>query len=57
MGDGWKKKSKGNAKIHIHEGVANNRAIVENHNGITFNGKKFVSLDAAKAEALKQEVV
>lgn len=52
---GWKKKFKGSerggAHIHTHPDV--DRAIVENHLGITYDGKSYPSLDAAKAAALK----
>lgn len=45
----WSKKKKGNAKIHILEG--HNTAIVENFNGITYNGKKYENLELAKNAA------
>jgi hypothetical protein len=50
----WTKRFKGSerggAYIHTHPDV--DRAIVENHNGITYAGHSYVSLDAAKAAAL-----
>lgn len=49
-GDGWTKKSKGNAKIYTHPSVE--RAVVENHWGVTFNGLKYPSVDMAKIAAL-----
>ncbi len=52
---GWKKKFKGTerggAHIHTHPDVE--RAIVENHRGITYDGQSYSSLEAAKAAALK----
>ena len=51
-GDGWTKKSKGNAKVYTHPGVPDGRAIVENHWGVTFNGVKYPSVDLAKIAAL-----
>ncbi len=52
MTDGWTKKSKGNAKIYTHPGV--DRAIVENHWGVAYDGQKFDSVEAAKISALAQ---
>jgi hypothetical protein len=52
---GWRRKFKGSdrggAHIHTHPDVE--RAIVVNHNGITFDCRSYASLDAAKAAALK----
>jgi hypothetical protein len=45
----WTKKSKGNAKVYTHPGI--DHAIVVNHNGISWNGNVFPTLDAAKAWA------
>ncbi|XKM40362.1 hypothetical protein A4U53_031010 [Rhizobium ruizarguesonis] len=54
--DGWKKKFKGSdqggARIYTHADALDGRAIVENHNGIWFNGKRFLFLDDAKRAAL-----
>lgn len=50
--DGWTKKSKGNAKIYTHPDAKDGRAVVQNHWGISFNGKMFDSLFEAKAAAL-----
>lgn len=53
----WKRKFKGTgyggAYIHTHPSVE--RAIVENHNGISFNGLRYMSLDAAKCAALANQ--
>jgi hypothetical protein len=54
---GWRKKFKGSergrggALIHTHPDAE--RAIVENHRGIMYDGQSYSSLDAAKAAALK----
>lgn len=55
--DGWTVKRKGyprvGAKIHTHPDAFEGRAIVENHWGISFNGKMYQSLSAAKLAALQ----
>ncbi len=54
----WRKKFKGSerggAHIHTHPDVE--RAIVVNHHGITFDGRNYPSLEAAKTAALKGRV-
>lgn len=52
MRDGWTKKTKGNAKIYTHPQVFENRAVVENFNGVTFHGQSYRSVSDAKAAAL-----
>jgi len=54
--DGWTRKFKGNenggARIYIHPDALDSRAIVENQNGIWFNGKQFFFIEDAKRAAL-----
>ncbi|MBX5010864.1 hypothetical protein HJB67_12955 [Rhizobium lentis] len=54
--DGWAKKFKGNesggAKIYTHPDALDGRAIVENHNGVWFNGRRFLFVEDAKRAAL-----
>lgn len=57
--DGWKKKFKGDkerggAWVYIHPNC--DRAIVQNHNGVSFNGQRYVDLEAAKKAALQESV-
>lgn len=55
----WKRKFKGSerggAYIHTHPDVE--RAVVENHHGINYNGQSYPSLDAAMAAALKGDII
>lgn len=48
----WAKKRKGNATIYVHPDI--DRAIVVNHYGITFNGRRFDSVDDAKVAATSE---
>lgn len=56
MADGWTKKFKGSAVrggawIYTHPALT--RAIVQNHNGVSYDGQHFASVEDAKAFALK----
>jgi hypothetical protein len=55
---GWKRKFKGTSRggAHIHTHPDAERAIVENHHGITFDGKNYLSLEDAKTAALNDKV-
>ena len=50
--DGWTKKTRGNAKIYTHPDTFEERAVVENHWGVSFNGVMYESVFAAKQAAL-----
>lgn len=53
---GWTKKRKGTAKVHTHPDAYEGRAVVENHWGVHFNGRKYPSLDEAKSAALRPPI-
>lgn len=58
MTNEWKKKFKGSwrggAWIYTHSSLK--RAIVKNHNGVTFNGMKFSSVSSAQEFALSSSM-
>ena len=46
----WYRKRKGNATVYIHPDIG--RAVVVNHNGISFEGVKYPTVKAAQAVAM-----
>jgi hypothetical protein len=51
----WSKTRKGTAKIYTHPDAVDGRAVVENHWGISFNGKMYATVSAAMKAALSGE--